>query len=209
MLAPRRLRRWGKGRDRTTLTEAELLDTPPVAKRHPHALLESEREEIVAAGKEDDLAHLHHRKLTHELSRRGRVFCSESSVLRELRRAGLVSPYQRRSRPVRPRPEVDESEPNRTWRYDITTFPTISGPYHLVPVLDACSRKIVGRSFGPEATSDAVQAAWGKALANEGPPGRRRAGAVGGGLGPGDPDDVALDPPVLLRPGGGAELLPA
>lgn len=44
----------------------------------------------------------------------------------------------------------------------------MAGDYHLVPVLDACSRKIVGRSFGPEATSASVQAAWDKALANEG-----------------------------------------
>ncbi len=35
-------------------------------------------------------------------------------------------------------------------------------------MLDGCSRKIVGRQFSPEATSDAVQTAWGKALANEG-----------------------------------------
>ena len=38
----------------------------------------------------------------------------------------------------------------------------------MAPVLDRCSRKIVGRYFGPEATSAAVQAAWGKSLANEG-----------------------------------------
>jgi putative transposase len=48
------------------------------------------------------------------------------------------------------------------------TLPTSEGPYHLTLVLDACSRKIVGRHFSPEATSDAVQTAWGKALANEG-----------------------------------------
>src|SRR5712691_9713914 len=71
-------------------------------------------------------------------------------------------------RPVRPRPEVDESEPNRTWRYDITSFPTIEGPYHLTPVIDGCSRKIVGHVFSPEAISQTIQDAWGKALASEG-----------------------------------------
>lgn len=167
-LDPRRLRRWIRGRDATRVCQADLADLPPVAKRRPHALLAKERAEIVAAATDDDLAHLRHRKLTHELSRRDRVFCSESSVLRELRRNGLVPVYQRRSRPLRPRPEVDESEPNKSWRYDITTFPTTEGPYHLVPILDSCSRKIVGRYFGPEATSDAVQTAWGKALASEG-----------------------------------------
>lgn len=50
----------------------------------------------------------------------------------------------------------------------MTSFPTRAGDYHLVPVIDACSRKIVGRSFGPEATSRSVQAAWEKSLASEG-----------------------------------------
>jgi transposase InsO family protein len=89
-------------------------------------------------------------------------------VLRILRAEGRVPVYVRRSRPKRPRPEVDESEPNRSWRYDITTFPTLAGDYHLVPVLDGCSRKIVGRHFSPEATSRSVQTAWEKGLANEG-----------------------------------------
>ncbi len=150
------------------MTEVDLMDRPPVARCHPHALREEERREIRAAATEDELAHLRHRKLAHALSRQARVFCSESSVLRELRSAGLVPAYQRRSRLARPRPVTDESEPNRTWRYDITTFPTLHGDYHLVPVLDACSRKIVGRHFSPEATSEAVQSAWGKSLAAEG-----------------------------------------
>lgn len=168
MLDPRRLRRWIRGRDRTVVAETDLMDRPPIARRRPHALLEAERTEIRAAAADDELAHLRHRKLAHALSRQARVFCSESSVLRELRSAGLVPVYRRRSHPSRPRPVTDETEPNRTWRYDITTFPTLSGDYHLVPVLDACSRKIVGRCFSPEATSESVQTAWGKSLAAEG-----------------------------------------
>lgn len=168
MLDPRRLRRWIWGRDRASVGEADLIDRSPVAKHRPHTLLPAERKEIRHAATEDELAHLRHRKLAHTLSRQGRVFCSESSVLRELRSAALVPVYQWRSRPSRPRPVTDESEPNRTWRYDITTFPTLHGDYHLVPVLDACSRKIVGRHFSPEANSEAVQTAWGKSLAAEG-----------------------------------------
>lgn len=150
------------------ITEGDLTDRPPVARRSPHRLMESERAEILHAADEEDLAHLRHRKLTHHLSREGRVFCSESTVLRVLRSAGKVPVYERRSRPVRPRPEVDASAPDRSWSYDLTTFPTRAGDYHLCPVIDACSRKIVGRSFSPEATSATVQLAWGKALANEG-----------------------------------------
>jgi len=168
MLDPRRYRRWTRGRNPERLRERDVADAPPVARRRPHSLLPAERKRIRAAARRPELAALRHRKLTHHLSRTGKVFCSESSVLRELRSAGLVPTYQRRSRPVRPRPTTDETEPNKTWRYDITTLPTSEGPYHLIPVLDACSRKIVGRQFSPEATSDAVQTAWGKALANEG-----------------------------------------
>ena len=168
MLGPRRYRRWVRGRDPVTLRVRHVQDASPVARRRPHSLLPVERKRIRAAAKRPELAALRHRKLTHHLSRTGEVFCSESSVLRELRAAGLVPVYQRRSRPVRPRPATDETEPNRTWRYDLTTLPTSEGPYHLIPVLDACSRKIVGRHFSPEATSDAVQTAWGKALAGEG-----------------------------------------
>lgn len=152
-----------------TLIRAEHLeDRPPVACRRPHAITPTERAEIVRAARSDELAEHRHRKLTHHLSRQGRVFVSPSTTLRILRSEGLVPVYVRRSRPRRPRGAVDESEPNRSWRYDLTTFPTTQGDYHLVPVLDGCSRKIVGRSFGPTADSLLVQEAWGKALANEG-----------------------------------------
>ena len=150
------------------LTCADLADRPPVAHLARHRLSEQERAEILRAASEDALAHLRHRKLTHHLSRAQRVWCSESSVLRVLRAAGKVPVYHRRRRPDRPRPQARASGPNQTWDHDITTLPTIAGNYHLVPVLDRCSRKIVGRHFSPEATSASVQTAWGKALAAEG-----------------------------------------
>lgn len=85
-----------------------------------------------------------------------------------LRSAGKVPVFQRRSRPRRVKPDVDEALPNTTWRYDSTHIPTRAGLYHLIPVMDGCSRKIVGRYFGPENTSASVQIAWDKALASEG-----------------------------------------
>jgi transposase InsO family protein len=146
----------------------DLRDDPPVAVRAPHRLTAAERAEILEAAGEDGLAGLRHRKLAHTLSRQGRAYVSESSVLRVLRSAGQVPVYLRRQRPTRPRPQLDESEPNRSWRYDLTSFPTRAGDYHLVPIIDGCSRKIVGAWFGGEATSVSVQTAWEKALANEG-----------------------------------------
>ncbi len=168
MIDPRRVRRWIRGRDPHTLTERDLMDVPPIAAVCPHAITEKERAEIVKAGRTKKLAHLRHRKLTHTLSRTNRVFCSPSTTLRVLRAESLVPLYHHRSRPARPRPVTDESQPNRTWRYDFLTFPTRAGDYHCVPVLDACSRKITGRYFGPEQTSSAVHSAWDKALADEG-----------------------------------------
>jgi putative transposase len=168
MIDTRRVRRWIAGRDPNSLSEDDLRDTPPVAEVCPHKLTETERREIITAARDDKLAHLRHRKLTHTLSRQNRVFCAPSTTLRVLRAEGLMPVYHHRARPQRSRPETDESEPNTTWRHDITELPTLAGPYHLVPVLDACSRKITGRYFGPEQTSAAVQIAWDKALAEEG-----------------------------------------
>lgn len=150
------------------LAAADLADRSPTAHVVPHRLTEAERAEILRAADEDRLAHLRHRKLAHQLSREGRAFCSESSVLRVLRAAGKVPRYVRRHRPERPRSQQRASVPNTCWDFDLTTFPTLAGDYHLVPVLDRCSRKVTGRYFGPEATSASVQTAWGKALANEG-----------------------------------------
>ncbi|MDQ3751798.1 MAG: DDE-type integrase/transposase/recombinase [Actinomycetota bacterium] len=168
MIDPRRVRRWIGGRDPEALTESDLTDIAPIARISPHAITPAERAEIVEAATDKRLAHLRHRKLTHTLSRTNRVFCSPSTTLRVLRAENLVPIYHHRSRPARPRPVTDESQPNKTWRYDFLTFPTTAGDYHLVPVLDACSRKITGRYFGPEGTSSSVHSAWDKALANEG-----------------------------------------
>ncbi|MGH2812709.1 MAG: transposase [Actinomycetota bacterium] len=168
MLDPRRLRRWIAGRDRSALVEYDVIDQPPIARVCPHELTDQERSEILKAADSEELAGERHRKLTHHLSRQGRVFCSESSTLRVLRSAGKVPVYHGRSRPKRPGPDVDESEPNKAWRYDITDLPTKAGTYHLIPVMDGCSRKIMGRYFGPEKTSSSVQAVWDKSLSAEG-----------------------------------------
>lgn len=168
MIDARRVRRWIAGRDPQGLTEPDLTDLLPIAKVAPRAITSTERQEIVKAARTKKLAHLRHRKLTHTLSRTNRVFCSPSTTLRVLRAESLVPVYHHRSRPSRPRPVTDESDPNKTWRYDFLTFPTTAGDYHLVPVLDACSRKITGRYFGPEETSNSVHIASDKALANEG-----------------------------------------
>ncbi len=113
-----------RGRDPQALTESDLADVAPIAKVCPHQITTGERAEIVKAAKNKKLAHLRHRKLTHTLSRQGRVYCSPSTTLRVLRTEGLVPVYHHRSRPSRPRPVTDESAPNRTWRYDFLIFPT-------------------------------------------------------------------------------------
>jgi len=58
LLSPRRLRRWARGRDLGSLSEDDLADRPPIARTHPHALMGTEREEVKAAAREDERAHL-------------------------------------------------------------------------------------------------------------------------------------------------------
>ena len=123
MIDPRRVRRWIAGRDPEGLTERDLTDLLPIAKVAPHAITSTERQEIVKAARTEKLAHLRHRKLIHTLSRTNRVFCSPSTTLRVLRAESLVPVYHHRSRPSRPRPVTDETDPNKTWRYDFLTFP--------------------------------------------------------------------------------------
>ncbi|MGH9002776.1 MAG: DDE-type integrase/transposase/recombinase [Acidimicrobiia bacterium] len=176
MLSPRRLRRWCAGRPPEELAEADVADRPPVARVRPHAITPAERAAIVSAATEDDKVHLRHRKLTHTLSREGRVFCSESTTLRVLRAEALVPAYRRTPRPKREKPEVRASEPNQSWRYDFTGVPTADRTWFLLPLLDACSAKIVGWSFEPRQSAAMLERCWGKALAAEGvlhlPPGR-------------------------------------
>lgn len=168
LLSPRRLRRWAAGRDLGVLCEQDLTEAPPIARLHPHALTPAEREEVKTAAREEIKAHLHHRKLTHTLSREARVFCSESSTLRILRQEGLVPAYQRTPKPKRVKPEVSAERPNQSWRFDFTDVPTRAGTWHLLPLLDACSRKIVGWSFEARETAEMLERCWGKALATEG-----------------------------------------
>jgi transposase InsO family protein len=139
-----------------------------VARIRPHALRPAERAEVARAALEDDKAHLRHRKLAHTLSREERVFCSESSVLRVLRAEALVPAYRRTPRPKRAKPEVAANRPNQSWRYDFTRVPTRAGTWYLLPLLDACSKKIVGWSFEPRETAAMLERTWGKALASEG-----------------------------------------
>ncbi len=168
MLSPRRLRRWCCGRDPESLSTTDVTDRPPVARVRPHALRPAERAAITAAALEEDKAHLRHRKLAHTLSREEQVFCSESSVLRVLRAEDLVAAYRRTPKPKRTKPDVADDEPNQSWRYDFTRVPTLAGVWYLLPLLDACSKKIVGWSFEPRETAAMLERTWGKALASEG-----------------------------------------
>lgn len=168
----------------------------PVARVTPHALTAAEKEENLKAAAEPELANERHRNLTHHLSCQERVWCSESSTLKVLRAAGKVPEYERRSRLRAAKAEVEDSEPNQTWRYDITDVPTRPGLYHLIPVLDSCSRKILDRYYGPKKTSSSVQMAWDKPLAVRACTPKRP--SICRQPSPtGYPDDLQVDPPVL------------
>ena len=94
------------------------------------------------------------------------VNCSENTVAKLMRQAGIRSKTRRRfvvhttdsrhEHPIAPNrlnQQFHEPQPDRTWAADITYIPTQEGWLYLAAVIDLCSRKIVGW-----ATSDSLHA---------------------------------------------------
>lgn len=61
-------------------------------------------------------------------------------------------------------------ERNRLWVGDITYIPTREGRLYLAAVIDAFSRKVVGRSMSEHITEKVAIDAMGQAVGREGPP---------------------------------------
>jgi putative transposase len=169
MLQPRRFHRWVKGRDPKALTVDDVTDEPPVPKTTPHQITDDEREAIVEAARDEANSDKAHRKLAHHLSRTARAFVSESTVLRVLRSAQLVCRFTGRAgKPKSAKPEVAVEDPNEIWAWDISYCRVGDSFWYLIAIIDLFSRKIVGHSVRPSATSDDVKDVFDKGLANEG-----------------------------------------
>ncbi len=157
-----RTARWQARRDADA-----LADRRPGG--HPvHALLESEREAILAVAETWGEVDRSHRKLAHRGSRLGVVHASESTVLRVLLRAGVHLP----SRPARgprvraPWPEWIAWKPNSIWIYDFTHFTRARRV--AVAVMDVVSRKWLATVVSAEETSTQVEVVFTEALTAEG-----------------------------------------
>lgn len=169
MLQPRRFHRWVNGRDPKTLTADDVRDIAPVPKTTPHRITDDERAAIINAARDEANSKLHHRKLAHKLSRTAVAFVSESTTLRVLRSAALLCRYEGRGRRNKAaKPDVVAEAPNETWAWDISYCRVGDTFWYLIAIIDMFSRKIVGHTLRPQATSDDVKDVFDKALANEG-----------------------------------------
>lgn len=133
-----------------------------------HGLLDAEVTEIVALYHEWGDVDRSHRKLAHRGSYLGRVWVSESSVLRVLAAQGLrLHPPPRPGSSVRkPFPEWVEYQANQIWIYDTTHFPRAKSC--LTVVEDLVSRKWIADILSSEETSTQVEIVFTDALVAEG-----------------------------------------
>jgi len=167
-LSRTRLYRWLEGKGMEEVAVADLFDRPPIARVVGHRITEVERESILGIAREEEYADLRHRKLAHMLGRLKKVFVSESTVLRVLKKEGLIAPPVPRQRPKRQKPEVKVDGPNQVWRWDISYVLVGMTFWYLIAILDQYSRKIVGWGFFPQATQAEAKRVWDHALLNEG-----------------------------------------
>jgi len=122
-----------------------------------------------------------HRRVNRELRKSG-IVVSERRVPRVMRKLGLAGKgaarkhrIQGEAKPGDPRLSLAERAftvggRNRLWAGDVTCTPTREGRFCLAAVIDAFSRKAVGRSMPERVTEKAAIDAVGQAVGREGPP---------------------------------------
>lgn len=132
-----------------------------------HALLDWEREAILAVYDDWHTVDRSYRKLAHRGSREERVHASESTFWRVLTAEGLILPKPIRE-PVakKPWPDWVELLPNQVWGHDFTHFPRAGRV--AIAVLDLVSRYWVATLVSSEETSEQVQAVYTLALEDQG-----------------------------------------
>jgi len=121
-------------------------------------------------------------RICRELQARG-VACSENTVAKLMRSAGIRSKRRRRfvvrttdsrhAHPIAPNrlnQEFDVAQPNQVWAADITYIPTGEGWLYLAVVLDLCSRKVVGWALDDHLRSELTRRALEMAVLHRRPP---------------------------------------
>jgi putative transposase len=144
-----------------------LADRKPGPDQAAHALLDWERDAIIAVYDAWHSIDRSYRKLAHRGSREDRVHASESTFWRVLTAEGLVLP-----RPVRepvgrkPWPDWVQLLPNQVWGHDFTHFPRARRV--AIAVLDLVSRYWLATLVSPEETSEQVTTVYTRALEDQG-----------------------------------------
>jgi putative transposase len=148
-----------------------LADAPSGPTEALHGLLDWERAAILELF--DDWAEIDrsHRKLAHRGSRLGKVFVSESSVLRVLQAENLtlpVAPARDPAGPRKPWPDWVEYRPCQVWGHDFTAF--VRAGRDALAILDLVSRKWLDTLLVPHGRGESVhvQAIYTRALELEG-----------------------------------------
>lgn len=189
-LSQRRLGRW-YGR----VDSGVGLDDLASGGNPVHGITPAEADEIVAVFDEWAEVDRSHRKLAHRGSWLGRFWADPSTVRRVLERRDLR--FRRPRGPGRsqrrPWPGWVEEKPNRIWIYDATHWSASESA--TTAITDVISRKWVGDVTSTEETSIQVQAAFIRALADEGLAETIEQRSCDGSV-PYDPQDDRL--PVLL-----------
>ena len=156
----RRVRHW--------FTRERLEDAKPGPEHAPHALLEEEREAIIAMAKDERYVDDSHRVLTAKGVDSGAIAVSASTVYRIMRSEHLTTDRSGRShrngnshKPDRP----ELTGPNQRWCWDISYLRTlVPGVFlYLYALLDEYSRKVLAFRI-----SWSLAHAEGKELVNEG-----------------------------------------
>lgn len=161
-----RVRRWGKRGDR-------LEDISPGPTTAPHALLDVEKEAILAFALEDEFVDDSHRVLAAKGADLGRFNASASSVYKVMHRNNLTADragkQHKSGKSIAPdRPEIDG--PNQRWCWDITYCQTnVKGVFlYLFALLDEYSRKIVAWRISWHMTHKEAMELIQEGLENEG-----------------------------------------
>lgn len=162
-LSQRRLWRW-----RLRVAAGVSLDDSTPGGNPVHGLTPAEENEIVAVFDEWSDVDRSHRKLAHRGSWLGRFWADPSTVRRVLERRDLR--FRRPRGPGRsqrrPWPEWVEEKPNRVWIYDTTHWKASESATTVIT--DVVSRRWIADVTSTEETSIQVQAAFTRALRDEG-----------------------------------------
>jgi putative transposase len=148
-----------------------LEDVTPGPAEALHSLLDWERQAVLELFDDWGEIDRSHRKLAHRGSRLGKVFVSESSVLRVLQAENLTLPAPRPRDPAGPRkpwPDWVEYRPCQVWGHDFTAF--MRAGRDALAVLDLVSRKWITTLLVPHGRGESihVQAIYTRALELEG-----------------------------------------